>query len=88
MTETTTATQTWRVSGMHCSSCSIAIDEAVEGLHGVASSTTSVKRQVTTVTYDPTTCTPDQIAHTILETGYQNSPVTDTNARRRRRWSS
>lgn len=88
MTETATVTQAWRVSGMHCSNCGILIDEAVEELDGVTASTTSVRKRVTTVTYDPAACTPDQITHTILETGYRTSAVTDTKRRQRRLWPS
>lgn len=80
--ETITVTRSWRVSGMHCGSCGILIDEAVEELHGVASSTTSVNKQVTTVTFDPAVCLPDEIARTILEAGYQASSMADTPPRR------
>lgn len=69
--ETITVTRSWRVSGTHCGSCGILIDGAVEELHGVASSTTSVNKQVTTVTFDPAVCLPDEIARTILAAGYQ-----------------
>jgi copper chaperone CopZ len=54
---------------MHCSSCSITIDEALEDLDGVIASTTSVKAGRTTVTLDPTRCGPIQIEDTIRNAG-------------------
>ena len=70
-----TTIHVWRVTGMHCSSCSILIDEAVEELDGVASSTTSVKKKLTTVTIDPQRCEPDQVAEAIRAAGYEATPA-------------
>ncbi len=39
----------FEVSGMHCASCGILIDDAVEDLQGVTSSRTDVRRGRTTV---------------------------------------
>ena len=72
-----TTTQAWRVTGMHCTSCSILIDEAVEELDGVASSATSLKKKLTTVTLDPQRCDPDQVAEAIRAAGYQATPATE-----------
>ena len=79
-------TMTWQVSGMHCSSCSILIDEAVEDLYGVASSSTSLKKKLTTVTFDTARCDPVQIAATIVAAGYQATPATDDPTTARRSW--
>lgn len=80
-------THAWRVTGMHCTSCSILIDEAVVELDGVASSTTSLKKQLTTVTLDPTRCEPDQVADVIRAAGYQATPATaHDSAPSRRTW--
>ncbi len=82
----TQQTMTWSVSGMHCSSCSILIDEAVEDLDGVTSSSTSLKKKLTTVTFDATRCDADQIAAAIVEAGYQAAPTTDDAPTGRRSW--
>ncbi|MFE6506334.1 heavy-metal-associated domain-containing protein [Nocardioides sp. NPDC057767] len=68
-------TYTWAVTGMHCNSCSILIDEAVEELDGVTSSTTSLKKKLTTVTLDPTRCEPAHVAEAIRIAGYDVNPV-------------
>lgn len=86
-----TTTHAWQVSGMHCSSCSILIDEAIEELDGVTSATTSLKKRLTTVSLDPTRCDPDQVADAIRAAGYQATPTTEettdkTNAPTRRPW--
>lgn len=72
---------------MHCSSCSILIDEAVEDLDGVTSSSTSLKKKLTTVTFDATRCDAEQIAAAIVEAGYQVAPTTTADAPiERRSW--
>ncbi|MGH3386497.1 MAG: heavy-metal-associated domain-containing protein [Nocardioidaceae bacterium] len=70
-------THVWQVRGMHCSSCSILIDEAVEELDGVRSSTTSLKKKLTTVTLDPARCDPDRVVEAIQEAGYQAIPASE-----------
>ena len=82
-----TTTHAWQVSGMHCSSCSILIDEAVEELDGVTSSTTSLKKKLTTVTLDPAVCDPDQVVAAIEEAGYHAAPAAgDTATSGRSSW--
>lgn len=85
-TTQTQQTMTWRITGMHCSSCSILIDEAVEDLDGVTSASTSLKRRLTTVTFDSTRCGADQIAATIVQAGYQAAPAEDASPAQRRSW--
>lgn len=41
------------VTGMHCASCGLLIDETLEELPGVISSSTDLRRETTTVEYDP-----------------------------------
>ena len=82
----TTQTLTWQVSGMHCSSCSILIDEAVEDLAGVTTSSTSLKKKRTTVSFNPEHCTADQIAAAITEAGYQATPTPDEAPSQPRSW--
>lgn len=70
------STHVWQVSGMHCSSCSILIDEAVEELDGVSSSTTSLRTKLTTVTLDAAVCDPARVVEAIHAAGYQATPAT------------
>jgi copper chaperone len=58
------------VDGMHCASCGLLIDETVEELDGVRSSTTNVRAGVTTVEVDAARCSPDEIVTAINGAGY------------------
>lgn len=42
-----------KIGGMHCVSCAMNIDGALEDLEGVIESTTHYAKQITRVTYDP-----------------------------------
>ncbi|TWS24146.1 heavy-metal-associated domain-containing protein [Tsukamurella sputi] len=63
-------TITISVTGMHCGSCSLLIDDTLEDLPGVLTSTTSRKMGETTVDLDPTRTTADDVITTITELGY------------------
>jgi copper chaperone len=58
------------VTGMHCPSCSILIDETLEELPGVVSSSTDLRRETTTVEYDPAQTDLTAIADGIAALGY------------------
>ena len=58
-------TVTFAVAGMHCASCGILIDETLDDLDGVTSSTTNVRAGRTTVILDPAVCGPDTVAAAI-----------------------
>lgn len=79
-------TLSWQVTGMHCSSCSILIDEAVEDLEGVIASSTSTRRGIARVTFDTTRCDADRITATICEAGYQATLSTDNAPGPSRSW--
>jgi copper chaperone CopZ len=66
----TTTTITILVSGMHCTSCSILIDETLEEIDGVTSASTNLRRETTTVTYDRTRTSAEDIAAEIISLGY------------------
>ena len=70
-----TDTSTLVVSGMHCASCSLLIDETLEELPGVVSSSTDLRRETTTVEYDPAQTSLTAIAETIAGLGYAASPA-------------
>lgn len=63
-------TVTIAVQGMHCSSCSILIDESLEELPGVVSASTDLRKELSTVDYDERLVTLDQITAEIASLGY------------------
>jgi copper chaperone len=66
---------TLSVSGMHCASCSLLIDETLEELPGVVSSSTDLRRETTTVEYDPVQMSLGAIADEIVRLGYSARPA-------------
>ena len=64
-----TATYSFTVTGMHCASCGMLIDDALEELPGVHRSQTSVRAGRTIVDVDPDV-EPDTLAAVITATGY------------------
>lgn len=70
-----TTTHVFRVEGMHCGSCALLIDDALEDLPGVQSTQTTVKQGRSTVELDPSQSTPVDVIRAIEELGYQASPM-------------
>ncbi|SDN18218.1 Copper chaperone CopZ [Lentzea albidocapillata subsp. violacea] len=70
-----TTTHIFRVEGMHCGSCALLIDDALEDLPGVQSTQTTVKQGRSTVELDPSQNTPEDVIRAIEELGYQASPM-------------
>ncbi len=70
-----TTTQTFSVSGMHCASCGLLIDEELSELAGVVSSSTDSDGGHTVVTYDPQAVGPDAIVAAISAAGYTATPT-------------
>ncbi|MFS8097413.1 heavy-metal-associated domain-containing protein [Lentzea alba] len=66
-------THVFEVSGMHCGSCALLIDDALEDLPGVLSTQTTVKRGRATVELDADQSTPEDVVRAIEELGYQAS---------------
>lgn len=58
------------ITGMHCVSCALNIDFALEDL-GVKSAKTSYARSKTEVEFDPTKISVKQITEAIEKIGYQ-----------------
>ena len=69
-----TVTRTFTVEGMHCASCGMLIDDALEDVDGITSSTTSLRTGQAKVDLDPTRCTPDDVVAAIAEAGYTARP--------------
>ena len=62
---------TFAVTGMHCSSCGLLIDDMVEELDGVARSQTDSRRGRTVVRADPAVASVESIVAAIADVGYQ-----------------
>jgi copper chaperone len=68
-----TSTHVFRVDGMHCSSCSLLIDDTLEDLPGVSRSHTELKVGRSTVWLDTAHTDPQQVIDTITSLGYRAS---------------
>lgn len=51
----------FKITGMHCTSCSMNIDGTLEDTEGVISATTSYAKAETVVEYDPSKVTTDEL---------------------------
>ncbi|NGY61280.1 heavy-metal-associated domain-containing protein [Lentzea sp. NEAU-D13] len=69
------ATHVFQIDGMHCGSCALLIDDALEDLPGVLSTQTKVKQGRATVELDLSRSTPEDVVRVIEELGYQAAPV-------------
>jgi copper chaperone CopZ len=65
---------TLRIAGMHCASCAMAIDLALEDLPGVAEARTSYARGTTEVAFDPARVGLGALIAAIREAGYAAQP--------------
>lgn len=66
-----TTTVTFRVTGMHCGSCSLLIDDVLEDLPGVHSTRTSMKQGLSVVELDLARSSTADVIAAIAEAGYQ-----------------
>jgi Cu+-exporting ATPase len=63
-------TITLKLSGLHCSSCSLNIDSDLEDLPGVISTSTSYAKQESTIVYDPKIVRREEFVTAIEKLGY------------------
>lgn len=63
-------THLFHIDGMHCASCSLLIDDALEDLPGVQGSQTELKAKRSTVQLDTTLTSAQQVIDTITDLGY------------------
>lgn len=63
-----------KVSGMHCASCAVNIDDSLEDLEGVRKASTSFARGRTKLEFDETTVDLETVRSVIGELGYQAQP--------------
>ncbi|SFR28142.1 Copper chaperone CopZ [Lentzea waywayandensis] len=66
-------THVFEVAGMHCGSCALLIDDALEDLPGVVEARTSVKLRRSTVELDLSRSSPQDVISAIEELGYTAS---------------
>ncbi|MFH2019413.1 MAG: heavy-metal-associated domain-containing protein [bacterium] len=62
---------TFKLSGLHCTSCSLNIDGTLEDTKGVLSSATSYAKSQTNISYDPTIIDKNSLIKVITNLGYQ-----------------
>lgn len=62
--------KTFTITGMHCSSCAMNIDGALEDTNGVTESSTNYASQKTTVSFDETKISEKHIVQIIADLGY------------------
>jgi copper chaperone CopZ len=62
--------RTFRVEGMECVGCTIAVEGALEDVPGIKSAAASYIKQVADVEYDETQVTETQIAAAVERAGY------------------
>lgn len=70
---TDSETITFKVEGMHCTSCSLNIDGELEDSEGVLSAKTSYAKGSTTISYLPKKTTPAQLKKVIEKLEYKVS---------------
>ena len=61
----------WKINGMHCSSCAMNIDGAVEDLEGVSESRTSYAKAEVVVKFDKKKINQSKIEKEIDDLGYK-----------------
>lgn len=64
-------TITLKIAGMHCTSCALNIDGALEDTEGVIEASTSYAKGQTVVSFDPTKVQPAQLQVVVRDTGYE-----------------
>lgn len=63
------------ITGMHCASCGILIDEALEELPGVLSARTDARTETTTVQLDGSQTRLAEVLAAIADEGYGATPI-------------
>lgn len=70
-----TINKTYRVEGMHCTSCAMSVDFALEDLEGIESSKTSYATSTAEVAYDDERVSEGAILAAIQAAGYTATPA-------------
>jgi len=61
----------WKLKGLHCSSCAMNIDLALEELNGIVKAETNFPKSQTKITIDPKVAKVSEIKSTLKDLGYQ-----------------
>jgi len=61
----------FKLSGLHCSSCAMSIDNALEEVDGVQEAVTSYAKAETKVSFDPKKTSHEELKRAIQGAGYQ-----------------
>lgn len=67
-------TLTLNVTGMHCGSCGMLIDDALEELPGVSAARTNVRKGTTVIEHDGKVAT-KRLLKTVAKLGYRAQPA-------------
>ena len=67
--------QIFKISGMHCTGCTLEIDDILEETEGVEESNTHYAKAQTEVKFDPEKVSVDKIIKLIKTVGYDASQV-------------
>ena len=65
----------YNISGMHCASCSLTIENNLKNLPGVKEANVNFATQKATVEYDCDDCDDQKVIQTVKDAGYQASPA-------------
>jgi copper chaperone CopZ len=74
---TNSETVTFKIDGMHCTSCSLNIDGELEETEGVVSAKTSYATGITNVVFQPEKVKPKTLVKKIENLGYTVNTPTD-----------
>ncbi len=61
---------TIEITGMHCASCAVAIEDSLNKVEGVSKAAVNFATEKAYVEYDPTKATPEKLEEAIKDTGY------------------
>jgi len=73
--KTTGKKVTFKIIGMHCTSCSMNIDGELEDTQGVISATTSYSKARSTVEFDPRTISVEKLQNIVEKLDYKVEEV-------------
>ena len=59
------------IKGMHCASCAVTTEQALQGVPGVAKANVNFAMERASVDYDESKTSPDHLAHAIRDNGYE-----------------
>ena len=72
--QTNTQWVIFKISGMHCVSCSMNIDGELEDTPGVVSATTGYAKATSEVEFDPSKVSVEKIQSIVKKLGYEITP--------------